>query len=33
VEEKRMTSRTGALTLTTPTEREIVLTRVFDAPR
>jgi uncharacterized protein YndB with AHSA1/START domain len=28
-----MTSATGTLTLTTPTEREIVLTRVFDAPR
>jgi uncharacterized protein YndB with AHSA1/START domain len=28
-----MTAATGALTLTTPTEREIVLTRVFDAPR
>lgn len=28
-----MTEPTGTLTLTTPTEREIVLTRVFDAPR
>ena len=28
-----MVERTGTLTLTTPTEREIVLTRVFDAPR
>ncbi len=26
-------SNTGALTVTTPTDREIVLTRVFDAPR
>lgn len=28
-----MTERTGGLTLTTPTDDEIVLTRVFDAPR
>jgi len=28
-----MANRTGELTLTTPTEREIVLTRVFGAPR
>jgi uncharacterized protein YndB with AHSA1/START domain len=28
-----MTERTGTLTLTTPTDHEIVLTRVFDAPR
>lgn len=28
-----MTESTGTLTLTTPTEHEIVLTRVFDAPR
>ncbi|HSL51349.1 MAG TPA: SRPBCC family protein [Candidatus Deferrimicrobiaceae bacterium] len=28
-----MTNSTGALTLTTPSDREIVLTRVFDAPR
>lgn len=28
-----MVERTGTLTLTTPTDREIVLTRVFDAPR
>jgi uncharacterized protein YndB with AHSA1/START domain len=28
-----MSNSTGALTLTTPTDREIVLTRVFDAPR
>jgi uncharacterized protein YndB with AHSA1/START domain len=26
-------SKTGALTVTTPTDREIVLSRVFDAPR
>jgi len=24
---------TGALTVTTPTDREIVMTRIFDAPR
>jgi uncharacterized protein YndB with AHSA1/START domain len=24
---------TGTLTVTTPTDREIVMTRVFDAPR
>ena len=28
-----MTESTGTLTLTTPTDHEIVLTRVFDAPR
>jgi uncharacterized protein YndB with AHSA1/START domain len=28
-----MSSRTRTLTLTTPTEREIVMTRAFDAPR
>ena len=28
-----MTTNTGTLQLTTPTDREIVLTRVFDAPR
>jgi uncharacterized protein YndB with AHSA1/START domain len=28
-----MSETTGTVTLTTPTEREIVLTRVFDAPR
>jgi uncharacterized protein YndB with AHSA1/START domain len=33
VEEEIMTETTGTLTLTTPTDREIVLTRVFDAPR
>jgi len=28
-----MSARTGTLTLTMPTEREIVMTRVFEAPR
>ena len=28
-----MMNRTGTLKITTPTEREIVMTRVFDAPR
>jgi hypothetical protein len=30
---EKVTRRIGAMTLTVPSDREVVLTRVFDAPR